>query len=122
MKVLITGGAGFMGSDLVRKLVKEDFEVYVVDKLTYAGDIKRIESFLDNIKFFREDITDKQAIAQIFENVKPKVVIHYAAETHVDRSIINPDIFVKTNVIGTLNLLELSLKHKVEKIHSHFYR
>ena len=116
MKFLITGGAGFIGSDLVRKLGKyKDIKVIVVDKLTYAGDIKRIEKVLENISFYQEDITNYEGLNIIFEKEKPDIVVHYAAETHVDRSILNPDIFFQTNVIGTLNLLKLSQKFNIEK-------
>jgi len=116
MKFLITGGAGFIGSDLVRKLGKDkDIKVIVVDKLTYAGDIRRIEKVLENISFYQEDITNYEGLNIIFEKEKPDIVVHYAAETHVDRSILNPDIFIQTNVIGTLNLLKLSQKFNIEK-------
>ena len=115
MKALITGGAGFIGSDLVRKLPNEGFIVSVIDKLTYAGDLRRIENVLNKISFYMADISNQEAIERIFEKEKPDIVIHYAAETHVDRSIFEPDIFVKTNVLGTLNLLKNSLKYKVKK-------
>jgi len=115
MKILITGGAGFMGSDLVRRSLKEGYKVSVIDKLTYAGDLERIKDVFSNLNFYREDISDYAAVESIFETEKPNIVIHYAAETHVDRSILYPDIFVKTNVIGTLNLLRSSLKYGVKK-------
>ncbi len=115
MKILVTGGAGFMGSDLVRKLAKTEFKVSVIDKLTYAGDAKRIDEVFDFINFYREDIADMESLFNIFEKEKPDIVIHYAAETHVDRSILNPDIFLRTNVMGTLNLLQVSMKFKVKK-------
>jgi len=115
MKALITGGAGFIGSDLVRKLPNEGFRVSVIDKLTYAGDLRRIENVLNKISFYMADVSNQEAIERIFEKEKPDIVIHYAAETHVDRSIFEPDIFVKTNVLGTLNLLKNSLKYKVKK-------
>ncbi len=115
MKVLVTGGAGFMGSDLVRRLVKEGYEVCVVDKLTYAGDLDRIKDFLERIRFFRVDIVDAKEVEEIIREERPEVVVHYAAETHVDRSILDPDIFVRTNVIGTLNLLNASMRYGVRK-------
>jgi len=115
MKVLVTGGAGFIGSDLVRRLAREGFSVSVIDKLTYAGDIKRIAEVLNMVKFYKEDITNSKKINEIFEKEKPEIVVHYAAETHVDRSILDPDTFFHTNVIGTLHLLKASLKYKVKK-------
>ena len=115
MRVLVTGGAGFIGSDLVRRLPREGFSVSVIDKLTYAGDIKRIAEVLNMVKFYKEDITNSKKINEIFEKEKPEIVVHYAAETHVDRSILDPDTFFHTNVIGTLHLLKASLKYKVKK-------
>ena len=115
MKILVTGGAGFIGSDLVRRLAREGFSVSVIDKLTYAGDIKRIAEVLNMVKFYKEDITNSKKINEIFEKEKPEIVVHYAAETHVDRSILDPDTFFHTNVIGTLHLLKASLKYKVKK-------
>ena len=115
MKVLVTGGAGFIGSDFVRSLPKREFKVSVVDKLTYAGDLERIKEVYYDISFYKADISDFDAMKNIFEIEKPDIVVHYAAETHVDRSILDPYIFVKTNVIGTLNLLRTSLEFKVRK-------
>lgn len=107
-KLLITGGAGFIGSEFVRQVVKSNFEVIVVDKITYAGDIKRIEEVYENIKFYKVDICNKKLIYQIFSTVKPEIVVHFAAETHVDRSILKPQAFLRTNIEGTHNLLEAS--------------
>lgn len=115
MRVLVTGGAGFMGSDLVRRLATEGTEVSVVDKLTYAGDIRRISQVLDRIRFYKKDITHDKELEEIFSKEKPNVVIHYAAETHVDRSIVEPHIFVKSNVFGTLNVLKASYVVGVER-------
>ncbi|MBX6423268.1 dTDP-glucose 4,6-dehydratase [Thermosulfurimonas sp. F29] len=115
MRVLVTGGAGFIGSDLVRRLPGEGFRVSVVDKLTYAGDPRRIEEVRDRVSFYRQDIVDFEGLEGVFERERPEVVVHYAAETHVDRSILDPDAFVKANVIGTFNLLRLSLKYGVRK-------
>ena len=115
MKVLITGGAGFMGSDLVRKLARDSYEVIVADKLTYAGDMDRIKEVSDRIRFYKIDIADKESVGEVIDTEKPDIVVHYAAETHVDRSILDPDIFVRTNVLGTLNLLMASMKADVRK-------
>ena len=115
MKVLITGGAGFIGSHFVRLLVREGFKVSTIDKLTYAGDLKRLEDVFDKISFYKADITNEEFVDFIFEKEKPESIIHFAAETHVDRSIIDPSCFIKTNVEGTFKLLEVSKKHNIKK-------
>jgi len=114
MKLLITGGAGFIGSAFVKLAVRQDYSVIVVDKLTYAGDLQRIKDVFDKVKFYKADICNKKTIQHIFASETPDVVIHFAAETHVDRSIINPDAFLKTNIEGTHNLLETSKKYGVK--------
>ena len=115
MKVLVTGGAGFMGSDLVRKLVREDYKVCIADKLTYAGDLERVREVSERIDFYQIDIANSEEVEEVFSMEKPDVIVHYAAETHVDRSILDPDAFVRTNVVGTLNLLRASMRHEVKK-------
>ena len=107
--LLVTGGAGFIGSHVVRRLVINypEYLILNIDKLTYAGNLnnlKDIENKL-NYKFFQIDITDKKAIDEIFQLYSVDGVIHLAAESHVDRSISNPDEFILTNVVGTLHLL-----------------
>ena len=108
-KILITGGAGFIGSHLVRRLVKKysDYYIYNIDALTYAGNLENLKDIenLPNYKFIKGDITDGEFINSIFIKHKFDGVIHLAAESHVDRSITDPLAFVKTNVIGTMNLL-----------------
>lgn len=114
MRVLVTGGAGFIGSSVVRNLVsRTEHSVLVLDKLTYAGDLSTISSSLDNerCQFERQDIVDKPALEKVFRDFKPDKVMHLAAESHVDRSIEDPEAFLKTNIIGTYNLLEVSACH-----------
>jgi dTDP-glucose 4,6-dehydratase len=107
--VLVTGGAGFIGSHVVRHFVKTYPEANVInlDKLTYAGNLENLESIekAPNYRFVRGCITDAAFVEQVFTDFKPDLVLHLAAESHVDRSIKDPLAFVKTNVIGTLNLL-----------------
>lgn len=108
MKILVTGGAGFIGSALVRKLIREGHEAINVDKLTYAGNLESLPDVLDNPRhhFLKFDICDPNQIRGAFEKYEPDSVIHLAAESHVDRSIDGPAAFLHTNVLGTHSLLE----------------
>ncbi|MDM7274422.1 dTDP-glucose 4,6-dehydratase [Sulfurihydrogenibium azorense] len=114
MKLLITGGAGFIGSEFVRQAVKNLFETVVVDKLTYAGDLERLKEVEDKIKFYKTDINNQEFLDYIFQKEKPDVVVHFAAESHVDRSILDPSIFIETNVKGTQTLLDISKKYNIK--------
>ena len=115
--ILVTGGAGFIGSNFIKKIstqkdVAENFDFAIVDALTYAGRLQTISADLETHKhlhFYKIDIRNAQEISKLFSTLHPFGVIHFAAESHVDRSITNPNIFVETNVIGTLNLLNSSL-------------
>lgn len=113
MKLLVTGGAGFIGSEFVRQAVRKGYKVIVIDKLTYAGDMKRIEEVSQKIKFYKADICKRKHIEEIFLAEKPDIVVHFAAETHVDRSILAPQAFLRTNIEGTHNLLEASKKYGI---------
>lgn len=108
-KVLITGGAGFIGSHLVRHFVNKypHYQIFNLDVLTYAGNLENLRDIeeAENYQFIKADITDAEAINQLFEKYHFEKVIHCAAESHVDRSITDPLAFVKTNIIGTINLL-----------------
>jgi len=108
-KILITGGAGFIGSHVVRRFVKkyQDVQIFNLDALTYAGNLENIKDIENeaNYTFIKADITDADKINELFEEHRFDGVLHLAAESHVDRSIKDPLAFVKTNVIGTMNLL-----------------
>ncbi len=108
MKLLVTGGAGFIGSEFVRQAVEKDLETVVVDKLTYAGDLERLKEVKDKISFYKADITNKEFMEHIFKAEKPDVIVHFAAESHVDRSILDATPFIETNVKGTQILLDVA--------------
>ena len=118
MKLLVTGGAGFIGSNFVLYMLQQhpDYEIINVDSLTYAGNLENLKSIEQNPKhtFVKADITDGQAIEQLMQQ-DIDVVVNFAAESHVDRSILEPEIFVKTNVLGTQVLLDAAKKYNVSK-------
>lgn len=109
-KILITGGAGFIGSHVVRSFVKQypDYQIYNLDLLTYAGNLANLVDIEDfsNYHFIKGDIANEQFINNLFQEYRFDAVIHLAAESHVDRSIVDPLCFVRTNVLGTVNLLQ----------------
>lgn len=114
MRILVTGGAGFIGSALVRQLIElSDHKVLVFDKLTYAG----VQSSLDPIAandryaFIRGDVCDAEAVSKVLSEFRPQIVAHLAAESHVDRSIDGPSVFIQTNLVGTFVMLDEALKY-----------
>lgn len=111
-KILITGGAGFIGSEFVR-LYSQEYDLIVIDNLSYAGDLKRVENI--NHKFYEIDICDKEKLKEVFEKEKPEYIIHFAAESHVDRSILDSTPFIETNVKGTQILLDLAKEYNIQK-------
>ena len=111
LKYLVTGGAGFIGSALIRHLINElKHEVINIDKLTYAGNLESLESVSSNklYTFERIDICNRAEMRRIFGHYTPDKVMHLAAESHVDRSINEPEIFIKTNILGTYTMLEVA--------------
>ena len=121
MKFLITGGAGFIGSNYCHYVVDKypEDKFVCLDALTYAGNYNNIKSLegKDNFKFVKGDITDREAVDKLFNEEKFDVVINFAAESHVDNSIKNPGIFLTTNIIGTQVLMDASLKYGVKRYH-----
>ena len=118
MKLLVTGGAGFIGANFVDYVLKNrDYEIVVGDKLTYAGDMERLRNWKNDprLVFYKVDITDRNSLDEIFSKEKINAIIHFAAESHVDRSIHDATPFIDTNIKGTQVLLDLALKHKIEK-------
>lgn len=114
MKILITGGAGFIGSNFVHYIHKNyDYEITILDKLTYAGNKDNLKEILDDIQFIKGDIGSEEDVKAAMKDCD--LVVNFAAETHVDRSIEDPSIFVKTDVLGTYNLLEYTRKYEVER-------
>lgn len=115
MKILVTGGAGFIGGNFVHYMLKKypNYEIFCLDKLTYAGNLSTLESVIDNPKFTfcKGDIADSKYIDKLFSENKFDIVVNFAAESHVDRSIENPQIFLHTNVIGTGVLMDACRKY-----------
>jgi dTDP-glucose 4,6-dehydratase len=118
-RILVTGGAGFIGSNFVRMVLAEHKDVFVVnfDKLTYAGNLENLSGFLDNKKhkFVRGDICDGGLVERLIEEHKIDSIVNFAAETHVDRSITGPKVFIETNVTGTLTLLQAARDQNIQR-------
>ena len=120
MRIVITGGAGFIGCNFIRyELSHYVDDIICIDSLTYAGSLDNLKDVKDNPKFtfVKADITDKETIDSIFKEYKPDIVINFAAESHVDNSIQNPDLFTKINVLGTQVLMDACLKYGVKRFH-----
>lgn len=113
-KILVTGAAGFIGSEFTRQFALK-YTLIVVDKLSYAGDEQRLAGVRKLIKFHKADIADKERLEGIFKKGRPWIVVHFAAETHVDRSIQHNHPFIDANITGTQNLIDLSRKYKVRR-------
>lgn len=121
MKILITGGAGFIGTNFCYYMLKKhpDYEYVCMDSLTYAGNLHNLEKALENpnFKFVKASISDREAVDKLFAKESFDIVVNFAAESHVDRSIENPSIFLETNIMGTAALLDASRKYGVKRYH-----
>ena len=121
MNIVVTGGAGFIGANFVYYMLENRPEDKIIcyDKLTYAGNLATLEEAQknENFKFIKGDIADREAVYKMFEEEKPDVIVNFAAESHVDRSIENPEVFLQTNVIGTSVLMDACRKYGIQRYH-----
>ena len=121
MNIIVTGGAGFIGSNFIFYMLKKhpDYRIVCLDKLTYAGNLSTLASVMDNPKFrfVKMDICDRTAVEGLFAEEHPDVVVNFAAESHVDRSIENPGIFLETNIMGTAVLMDVCRKCGIKRFH-----
>lgn len=121
MKIIVTGGAGFIGGNFIHYMINKykDYGIICLDALTYAGNMETLDAVKDNpnFKFYKADIADRKAVYEIFEREKPDIIVNFAAESHVDRSIDNPGIFLQTNVIGTGVLMDACRKYGIARYH-----
>ncbi len=121
MTILVTGGAGFIGSNFLYYQLKNhpDDRLVCLDALTYAGNLKTLDQAMTkpNFRFVKADIADRTAVYQLFEEEKPDIVVNFAAESHVDRSISNPEIFLQTNILGTQVLMDACRTYGIKRYH-----
>ena len=121
MKLFVTGGAGFIGSNFIFYMMKEHPQdrIVCIDKLTYAGNLATLAPLMgrEDFCFARVDICDREAVFRLFEEERPAVVVNFAAESHVDRSIEDPGVFLKTNILGTQTLMDACREYGVERFH-----
>lgn len=121
MKIIVTGGAGFIGSNFIFYMLDKYplYRIICLDKLTYAGNLSTLVPVMElsNFRFVKGDICDRETVYRLFEEENPDVVINFAAESHVDRSILNPDVFLQTNIIGTAILMDACRKYGIKRFH-----
>ena len=121
MNIIVTGGAGFIGSNFVFYMLDKypDYRIICLDKLTYAGNLSTLAPVMDNpnFRFVKADICDREAVYKLFEEEHPDIVVNFAAESHVDRSIEDPGIFLQTNIMGTATLMDACRKYGITRYH-----
>lgn len=121
MTIIVTGGAGFIGANFVYYMLDKypDYRIVCVDSLTYAGNLSTLEDAMDNpnFRFVKLDICDREGVYRLFEEEKPDVVVNFAAESHVDRSIEDPGVFLQTNIIGTAVMMDACRKYGIQRYH-----
>ena len=121
MTIIVTGGAGFIGSNFIFHMLNKypDYRIICLDCLTYAGNLSTLEPVMSNpnFRFVKESITDREAVYKLFEEEHPDMVVNFAAESHVDRSIENPEVFLTTNILGTQVLMDACRKYGIKRYH-----
>lgn len=121
MTIIVTGGAGFIGSNFIFYIMEKypEYRIICLDKLTYAGNLSTLAPVIDepNFRFVKMDICDRKAVYGLFEEEHPDIVVNFAAESHVDRSILNPEIFLETNIIGTSVLMDACREYGIQRYH-----
>lgn len=121
MTIIVTGGAGFIGSNFIFYMLSShpDYRIVCLDKLTYAGNLSTLKSVMNisNFRFVKLDICDREGVYRVFEEEKPDIIVNFAAESHVDRSILDPSVFLHTNIIGTSILMDACRKYGVRRYH-----
>lgn len=121
MTIVVTGGAGFIGSNFIFYMLDKypDYRIVCLDKLTYAGNLKTLTSIMGNPKFrfIKGDICDSKTVSKLFQEERPDIIVNFAAESHVDKSIENPQLFLETNILGTATLMDACRKFGIKRFH-----
>ena len=121
MTLIVTGGAGFIGSNFIFYMLKQhpDYRIVCLDKLTYAGNLRTLASVMEhpNFRFVKLDICDREGVYRLFEEEKPDILVNFAAESHVDRSIEDPEVFLRTNILGTQVLMDACRRYGIARYH-----
>jgi len=121
MTIVVTGGAGFIGSNFIFYMLDKypDYRIVCLDKLTYAGNLKTLTSIMENPKFrfIKGDICDSKTVSKLFQEERPDIIVNFAAESHVDKSIENPQLFLETNILGTATLMDACRKFGIKRFH-----